>query len=187
MLKSENDGQNWVSFVFRTAALFWRLLRCDTQPCSLARARACSLNMAPQCLHSYTHLNDEVYYKDTAKFTQAFHTCILKDTAGIICIFHDTCNSQNRLLLFLFGERALQHLNFLLQFSCITETMVCSGHRWTRSNKVGQSLVEKKDWHGPEDTDDLGHALWLLLSRKSKTIPSEECLHSTEQTPLLFI
>lgn len=62
--------------------------------------------------------------------------------------------------------------------------VVTGGQEVTR---LVSHLWKKKDWHGPEDTDDLGHALWLFLSRKSKTIPSEECLHSTEQTPLLFI
>lgn len=120
------------------------------------------------------------YCLDTAEsgrnFTQAFHTCGLKDAAGVTCIFHDTCTSQSRLLLFLFGERALRHLNLLLRFCSVVETMVPSGHRWTWSNK--QRLVSqlwKKAWCDPEGLDVLGHAVWLfLLIRKPKTILKEQ-------------
>lgn len=108
-------------------------------------------------------------------FTQAFHTCSLKDAGGITCVFHDTCTSQSRLLLFLFGERTLQHLNLLLWFCSMVETVVPSGHRWIWSNK--QRLVSqlwKKPWCEPEDLAALGHAMWLfLLRRKPKTILKE--------------
>lgn len=71
------------------------------------------------------------YCLDTAEskrnFTLTFHTCSLKDAAGITCIFHDTCTSQSRLLLFLFSERALRHLNLVLRFCSIIEMMVPSG------------------------------------------------------------
>lgn len=94
------------------------------------------------------------------------------------------CTSQSWLLLFLFGKRALRHMNLLLRFCSMVETMVPSGHRWTWSNKqrlVSQLWKEARCY--PEGLDVLGHAVWLfLLIRKPKTILKEPswcrgCLH----------